>query len=282
MRYSVKVVLFCILGVILLQFPAKGQVQDGSPLPAGAITSFSNFPVNELNRAYRQQRSGQFEDALLTYNSTLAFQPDWVPALTARAELLYRLGRQLEAERDHLAALRTNPTATAFFLARGRNGLLPFLALYPHDWYAENYGFDEAIDQTDDISTPEAFFAYQHLRVMGSSDTAQAVQFLRDKIDQNVGAANRLLRDLPRNYNPSVKFMLEGNLALLNHNYDAAKELYTKAHDRNGANWPEIRYNRGLTYILMHKYVDGCTDLRRSAEDGFTPAATMYRSLCDL
>lgn len=261
----------------------SAQVEPVPLFPVSPITSYSNFPVNELNRAHRQELTGQFEVALLTYNSALAFQPDWVPALAARAELLFRLGRDAEARRDQLRAQRVNATATNFFLSRGPNGMLPFLALYPHDWYAEKYGFDRDLGLPGGAPvTPEAYFTRQVFRITGATDTSTAVRFLKHKIERNVNESRRLLNDLPRDYNSAVKSMLRGNLAMLNHDYAGAIELYNASENQTIANWPEVNYNRGLAHILLQNYVQGCADLSDAARSGFTPAATMHISLCDL
>lgn len=272
-----------MIGLIGLPANVTAQIEPVPLFPISPITSYANYPVNELNRAHRQELTGQFEVALLTYNSALAFQPEWVPALAARAELLYRLGRDAEARRDHLRAQRTNATATNFFLSRGPNGLLPFLALYPHDWYAERYGFDEDLGLPGgDPVTPEAYFTHQYFRIIGATDTAVAVRFLQQKVERNVMASKQLLDELPRDYNSAVKSMLKGNLAMLNHDYPEAIELYNAAESQTIANWPEVFYNRGLGRILMQDYMNGCADLSRAARSGYAPAATMHVSLCDL
>ncbi|MEL7160778.1 MAG: hypothetical protein AAFN92_08470, partial [Bacteroidota bacterium] len=173
--------------------------------------------------------------------------------------------------------------ATAFFLARGHNGLLPFLALYPQEWYAENYGFTGELDLPDgEPLTPQDYFTHQYFRITNAADTALAVQLLREKVDQNMLATEALLDELPRGYNPAVTQMLEANLAMLNHDYSAAVSLYGDAATKNTTDWPEITYNRGLGYILLHDYVNGCADLSQAARSGFAPAATMFGSLCNL
>jgi hypothetical protein len=250
-------------------------------LPASGITSYGNLPLAQLNRAHRQQLTGQFELALLTYNSALAWQPNWVPVLTARSTLLYRLGRSLEAQKDRMQADRQNPTATAFFMAKGRNGLMPFLALYPHDWYQTNYGLAVLNVSDQKEATPQAYFYAQYMSIINAPDTALAVLALQQKVDQDVIASRRTLQELPRNYNQGVRKMLLANLSMLNHDYAEAINLYTDASLKNAVAWPELYYNRGLGYILLNNYMSGCQDLSNSAKDGFKPAAVMYQSLCN-
>ena len=266
----------------ILPFLLPAQVTELALMPASGIANYSNLPVAQLNRAHREQLTGQFEVALMTYNSALAWQPNWVPALAARSELLYRLGRNLEAQRDRQQATRQNPNATAFFLAKGRNGLMPFLALYPREWYRNNYGL-ESPDQTESgFASPQEYFYDQYLNIINAPDTALAVRALQQKVGQEILASGNTLDELPRDYNQGVRKMLEANLAMLNHNYSAAINLYTDAALNNVVTWPELHYNRGLGYILMHNYMNGCEDLALAAKKGFGPAVIMRQSLCDL
>ncbi|MEO0734841.1 MAG: hypothetical protein AAFZ52_18535, partial [Bacteroidota bacterium] len=125
-------------------------------------------------------------------------------------------------------------------------------------------------------------FDQQYRDITGAVDTALAVRLLREKVEQNVIATEALLEELPRDYNPAVKQMLEANLYMLNHDYREAVNLYTDAQAKQVAKWPELTYNRGLGYILLHEYVNGCADLSEAARSGFAPAVTMYGSLCNL
>ncbi len=271
------------LQFIAVLFPLilGAQVTELPLLPASGIASYANLPVGQLNRAHRQQLTGQFELALLTYNSALAWQPDWVPVLTARSSLLYRLGRSLEAERDRLRAERQNPTATAFFLAKGRNGLLPFLALYPQEWYQMNYGFTAQARFASTGPTPSEYFYEQYLTITSAPDTALAVRALQQKVNQDVLSSRRTLEAMPRTYHQGVRKMLLANLAMLNHDYAEAINLYTDVSLKEAVSWPELNYNRGLGYILMNDYVNGCQDLSQAAKAGFKPANVMLESLCN-
>lgn len=271
-----------LLAMLPLPFLLPAQVTELALLPASGITSYGNLPVAQLNRAHREQLTGQFEVALLTYNSALAWQPDWVPALAARSELLYRLGRNLEAQRDRQQAARQNPNATAFFLAKGRNGLMPFLALYPREWYRTNYGLEAPDRSGKERSTPQAYFYDQYLSIINAPDTALAVLALQQKVGHEVLDSRRTLAELPRTYHHGVRKMLEANLAMLNHNYADAVNLYTDASLKNGVEWPELYYNRGLGNILLQNYMGGCEDLSRAARADFGPAVVMYQSLCNL
>ncbi|MTB52336.1 hypothetical protein [Lewinella sp. W8] len=266
----------------LLDFtPVMAQANTLPLLPSSAARNYRNLPVAKLNLAYRQQLNGQFEEALLTYNSALAWQADWIPALTGRAALYQRLGRHAEADRDRAIAERQDPYATAFFMAKGRHALLPFLALYPQEWYQKEYGFNTTEDPLSPPSTPQAYYTYQYFSIQNTEVTAPAVAALQHKVLQDVPASRRALLDLPRDYNTSVVDMLSGNLAMLEHDYDKAVAHYNNALLTNTVHWPELYYNRGLGNILLHNYMNGCADLSKSADAGFTPAQVMFQSLCN-
>jgi hypothetical protein len=75
--------------------------------------------------------------------------------------------------------------------------------------------------------------------------------------------------------------MLRANLRLANHDYLAAIALYNEALSQYGMDWPELYYNRGVAYVLLNNYANGCADLSFSAESGFVPANALYRDLCN-
>lgn len=279
MKNYFKSILLFSLFLLTCLLPA--QVTELSLMPASGMTSYGNLPVGQLNRAHREQLTGQFEVALMTYNSALAWQPDWVPALAARSELLQRLGRDLEARRDRLQAARQNPNATAFFLAKGRHGLLPFLALYPREWFDAQYDLTLPAGAITEPATMRNYFTGQYESIVNAPDTALAVRALRQKIMQDLSAYRQTMEELPRDYNPAVRKMLNANMAMLNHDYAAAVNLYTDAALKDGVDWPELFYNRGLGSILLHDYMNGCQDLARAAKADYGPATVMFGSLCN-
>lgn len=273
--------LILLLIMVFCVAETSAQVEKMPLMPASGITSYGNLPVAELNRAHRQQLTGQFENALLTYNSALAYQPNWIPALTARAVLYQRLGRALEAQRDRQSANRMDPLATSFFMAKGNNALLPFLALYPQEWFAKKYGFGDSTDLPGETNTPQAYFTEQYFEIMAGPEDVTVIKLLRNKLNQEIIATQRTLEELPRNYHKGVRRMLEGNLAMLNQDFPAAINLYTDAELKHGADWPELHYNRGLGYILQLNYMSGCQDLTTASRAGFPPAKAMLTSLCN-
>jgi tetratricopeptide (TPR) repeat protein len=279
MKNLLNVLLLPSLFLLSVFLPA--QVTELALMPASGMTSYGNLPISQLNRAHREQLTGQFEVALMTYNSALAWQPDWVPALAARAELLQRLGRDLEAQRDRMQAARQNPNATAFFLAKGRHGLLPFLALYPREWFDAQYDLTLPVGISLTPATMRDYFNDQYESIVNAPDTALAVRALRQKITQNFSAYRQTMEELPRDYNPAVRKILNANMAMLNHDYAAAVNGYTDAALKDGVTWPELYYNRGLGSILLHDYMNGCQDLARAAKADYGPASVMFGSLCN-
>lgn len=279
MKTCLSFFLFFALAFSPMLLPA--QVTQHSLMPAAGITSYGNLPIAQLNRAYREQLTGQFEVALMTYNSALAWQPGWVPVLAARAELLQRLGRDLEAQRDRKQAVRQNPNATAFFLAKGRHGLLPFLALYPREWFGPRYGLLSPEKVNAPVVNMRDYFHDQYESIVTAPDTALAVRALQQKVNNDMGAYRRTMEELRRDYHPGVRKMLEANMAMLNHDYAIAVNLYTDAELKDGVTWPELYYNRGLGAILLHDYINGCQDLAAAVKTDFGPARIMFGSLCN-
>jgi tetratricopeptide (TPR) repeat protein len=271
-----------LFSLILLDVaPVKAQANTLPMLPSSSARNYRNLPIGELNLAYRQVLAGKFEEALMTYNSALAWQADWIPALAGRATLYQRLGRTRDAQLDRMAAERQDPYATAFFMAKGQGALLPFLALYPQEWYQKNYGFDPVDENAVPPNTPQAFFTYQSSSIRNTDVTEPAVTALQHKVLQDVPASRQALLDLPRDYNAAVVDMLSGNLAMLEHNYAEAVAHYNNALLTNTVNWPELYYNRGLGNVLLHNYMNGCADLSESAKAGFAPGQVMFNSLCN-
>lgn len=269
-----------LLGLFLLAtLPLSAQ----RPAPNLNSRLYVDWPVYQLARAQQQQNVGNFESALQFYDEALAMQPGWIPALAGRAEMLYRLGRRAEADRSHHQAFRTNPTATAFYLARRNKGLLSFLALYPSDWYARRYRFASAPGPfLDDAFALEDFFVRQTEEITAAAaDSSVAVRALLTKMNYNVAETERLLESLPRDYNPAVREMLGANLAMLRYRFQDAVEGYGRGMNAADGRYPELRYNRGLAYILLYNYDAGCADLRSAANDGYSPARVMYNRLCE-
>lgn len=231
-----------------------------------------------LNRAYRQVRLGQTEDALMTYNAILGIRPEWLPGLVGRAELLNRLGRQNEANEYKQRAMRINPLATGFLMARGRNALLQYLALYPEAVMEAPMMSESAIV----AFSQEEYFDQQLRTIINLPDSTLLASTLKAKVSGNRVASIQALHNLMRDrvIEPDLGFMLEGNLDMLNHDYLGAVAAYNQAIDFHQAPWPEITYNRGLAFILLDNYTNGCAELQTSAQQGFEPAREMLGSLC--
>lgn len=272
-QFIVALVIFGLPNVL------SAQTTKLALLPNTAMTNYDYLPVAQLNQAHREMLSGRFEEALMTYDAALAWQPDWVPALTARATLLNRLGRSLEAQKDRQKAIRMNPEATAFFLSKGQLSLMPYLALYPHNYYANKYGIEEPVGK--DGESPRDYFYNQYNSITEAADTSLAVRALQLKVSRDVLASRRSVEALPRGYTGAVRSMLLGNLSMLNHDYPAAINLYTEAMLTDGADWPELYYNRGLGYVLLNIYANGCADLREAAKSDYEPAKVMLDCLCN-
>lgn len=277
----IHLALLLLLGLVG-SLPAAAQFnrpfsagQPGSP-PAAR---FNSPETGLLNRAARQSRDGFTEEALLSFDAALAARPNWLPALIGKANLLRRLGRDAQARQIMNQANSIDPLATGFLAARGRNGLLPYLALYPHN----QVPMPELTDRELADFSEADYFTQQMRTIMGLPDTAELSRFLRAKVAGDRIASIDELHELMR-YRvipEDLGFMLEGNLDMLNHDYLGAVAAYNQALDFHLTPWPEISYNRGLAFILLDNYDNGCAELRYAARQGFDPAEKMLGSLCN-
>lgn len=281
MRYSIKSLLF--LGCLTVLLGASLSAQSNRPASAGLptgvpVANYGGPAVGLLNQAYRQIRFSQMDEATMTYDAILAQRPDWLPALVGKAALLQRIGRQSEAKRYEDRAYRIDPTATGFLMAKGRNALLRYLALYP----------ESALDQPEMTEKETAnfskkmYFEQQLQTILDLPDTTMLAKVLQAKVSGDRAESIQLLHNLMQDQTISTDFgfMLEGNLDMLNHDYLGAVAAYNQAIDFHASPWPEITYNRGLAFILLNNYTNGCAELEESAREGFAPAAKMLGSLC--
>ena len=267
--------LFMTSGVMLAQVnrPASAGLPTAMP-----VANYGGPAVGLLNQAYRQIRSGQFNEAIMTYDAIDAQRPDWLPSLVGRSTLLQRTGANAEAGRYRDKAYRIDPVATGFLMAKGRNALLRYLALYPESALPD-------VDMTDEEMksfSRGAYFDQQLETIISLPDSITVNKILQAKVAGDRIKSTQLLHSLMKDREISVDlgFMLEGNLDMLNHDYLAAVASYNQAIDLHGNEWPEITYNRGLAFILLNNYTNGCAELDVSARQGFAPANKMLRSLC--
>lgn len=258
--------------------------QNDRPYSAGLpgifpVATFNGPEVGMLNLATRQFRSGQPQEALNTYDAIIGIRPNWLPALVGKSVMLQRLGRQREARNFRQRAERINPIATGFLAAKGQSGLLAYLALYPQE-EAPAPSFDES-SATNFLEAD--YFTQQLQYIMQLPDSVNIAKVLRPKVAGNRIASTQALHELmiDQMIPEDLGFMLEGNLDMLNHDYLGAIAAYNQALDLHYTPWPEITYNRGLAFILIDNYTNGCAELKYSASQGFKPAEEMLRSLCN-
>ncbi|PHI21562.1 hypothetical protein CEQ90_01745 [Lewinellaceae bacterium SD302] len=262
--------------------------QVNRPSSAGLPTdvpraNFNSREVGLLNEANRLLRFGRTEEAIMSYDAILGIRPNWLPGIVGKAELLNRIGRTAEADRYKQRALRQDPIATGLLMARGRNALLSYLALYPESELPVPVLGDDVDDvQIADFSL-ESYFDQQLRRIIDLPDSSALAMTLKAKIAGNRTASIRTLHEFmeDRLISEDLGFMLEGNLDMLNHDYLGAVAAYNQAMDFHFEPWPEITYNRGLAFILLDNYTNGCAELQRSAQEGFEPARRMLAGLCN-
>lgn len=244
------------------------------------VANFNGEHVGALNQAHRLLRGGRLEEALWRYDAVAGQFPNWVPALVGKAEVLTRMGRDTEARKMYDRSRRIDPTVTDLLYSKGRQELLRFLALYPTMDLD-----DEAITESlvrEDFNN-DNFFAAQYLYIESLPDSLAISAPLRAKIKGDPSTAARHLRDLERDerIDPAILQLVAGNLRMVNHDYIGAVAQYNRGMQLQSEKWPEFYYNRGLAFVLMDKYTNGCADLRVSALAGFTPADALYYRLCN-
>ena len=88
--------------------------------------------------------------------------------------------------------------------------------------------------------------------------------------------ANEAVELRPRDGNALA---MRGNIHLLFGDYDKAVEDYDQA-----LQWindmPEIRFNKGLALLFDHRLKDGCAELKRAVDEGYTRGDEAYRNFC--
>jgi hypothetical protein len=225
-------------------------------------------------------RFGNTEEAVFAFDALLAQQPNWIPALTERANLLDRLGRNAEADRDRERARRMNPNAAAFYASREGSAMLNFIALYPQDWFNEYYRGEGQYIASYPTDPSLQLYRERQLRQLESvpaNDATIDLLYRKSRGEKELlnGSYNGTVDQQSRQWQD----LMLGNLALLRQDFFTAMQYYNDA-ELSGARWPELYYNRGLTNILLSNYVAGCADLRTSAAAGFLPGRTMLTSLC--
>lgn len=285
--------------VLLLCLPLLSG-WEGAPLHAQTNLSFgdalpSSFPnrtfsderVYQITQARQLIRNGQWEHAVLSFDVALSQQPYWIPALVGRADVLDRMGRRLEAQRDWSAALKLNPKATELLMVRGRKDPLRFLALYPEQWFAR-HGFEPraSLDRLRAVGADIEnfdYFQFQAKRIASAPDSCSITQLLRYKLTGDYQSFEELVEipNLNAESNEAVLQMLTGNLQLIRHEYLEAIARYNRAFQQAEETWPELFYNRGLAYVLLDNYNNGCDDLYQSVQLGFLPAAEVYEHVCN-
>jgi tetratricopeptide (TPR) repeat protein len=231
-----------------------------------------DLPVRDLRGAEALLQWGQSENAVLAYDAILAQRPAWVPALVGRANLLARLGRREQSQRDLNLARQLSPVAADFFTAGSRYGLIAFIALYPRQWLDGKYGTGE-LPSTRTQSE-------ERLLLAGLADRDDPdLLLVRAKLEgASLQLDDRLRHALDRRADAWSDFML-GNLALLKQDYLTAVRYYNDAFSA-GADWPEMYYNRGLAEILQYSFSQGCADLAVSYQGGYAPALGLHTALC--
>ncbi|PHN06249.1 hypothetical protein [Flavilitoribacter nigricans] len=270
------------------------QAQDPNVGFTNSITmaetnkSYGRDIVGRLTEADLLKRKGEWQEALLAIDKALAQQSEWIPGLVARAEILTFMGQNAEAETTLNRARLINERATEVLMSYKLKNPTRFLALFPQAWITERLPLPVAEVLWVDINAPDYdlleldYFNTQYDQLIYAPDSVGVFDLIRLQLSEDIG-------DLPQDVDPyltpetdvSLREMLKGNVELLYRHPNDAIYHYTRAIEQGTESWPELRYNRGLTFIFMNRYAVGCRDLETSADQGFRPALAMLKYLCN-
>lgn len=278
--------------LLILVFPASAQDPNigftNSITMAETTKNYGRDIVGRLTEADLLKRKGEWQEALLAIDKALAQQSGWIPGLVARAEILNLMGRNTESEAALKKARLLNERGTEVLMSYKLKDPTRFLALFPQEWIREQLQLPVAQELWINMEAPKYdlldldYFDIQYDQLIYAPDSVPVYDLIRLQLSDDVS-------DLPQNVDPylsatgdrSLKSMLQGNVELLYRHPNDAIYYYTKAIEQSPSPWPELYYNRGLTFIFMNRYAVGCRDLKTSAESGFRPALAMLTYLCN-
>lgn len=278
--------LYCPAGPLFAQEPNIGFTNS---ITIGETNqSYGRDIVGRLTEADLLMRKGEWQEALLAIDKALAQLPDWVPGLVSRAEVLTMMGRNAEADQNLAQARQINERAVEVLLSFRVKDPIRFMALFPQIWMSEQLDLPEIEELWIDLETPEYellefdYFNAQYNQLQLMPDTVALYEVLRAQLNEEI---SELPLDidayLPDTTDRTLKELIKGNIQLRYRDPNRAIFHYTQAIETGTPPWPELRYNRGLTFIFMNRYSVGCRDLRLSAEEGFRPALDLLTNLCN-
>ncbi|PPK88916.1 hypothetical protein CLV84_1890 [Neolewinella xylanilytica] len=271
--------LVFLVTTLILSFSSGIDGQSDAPvMPVRTHATVAGLPLGQMAETELLIRAGRVDEAVALFDAMLAQQPDWVPALTARANLLHRLGRATEARRDQDRAMQLNPIAARFYGAKRNFSLLPFIALYPADWFDGRYYPGQSSTRPAQTPSPTEYRA-ERVRHLDVDAHDPIITFLRMKATGDEGVLRLSAHGFAIDQSEPWRAMMMGNLALLRQDLYQALQYYNDA-ELSGGNWPELRYNRGLVEILLNNLTNGCADLQSSQQAGYPPALEMLTGLC--
>lgn len=289
-RYTLLIAL--LISFLFIIHPLTAQDPNigftNSVTMAETTKSYGRDIVGRLTEADLLKRKGEWQEALLAIDKALAQQSEWIPGLVARAEILSMMGRNTEAEKTLNQARLINEKGTEVLISYKLKDPVRFMALFPQAWIVEQLNLPVADQLWVDITTSEFenadldYFNTQYEQLMYAPDSMAIFDLLRLQLSDDIS-------DLPLEFQPylspttdkSLQAMIQGNIELLYRHPNDAIFHYTNAINQGSKDWPELRYNRGLTFIFMNRYAVGCRDLELSAEQGFRPALAMVKHLCN-
>lgn len=267
----------------------RGKTMSSSIANSATVKQYGQGLIGYLNEATFLVRKGQMQNALIEIEKALGQQPDWIPALVQRAEILNLMGRKEEADAEIKRAQRLNRITTDVLMSYRMASPIRYQALYPQAWINQEYEILTPDILTGEVNEPALehlaldYFDIQYNQILLTPDTTAIGLLLRDMVNSRVNDAPIYLADYLGQATTSdpLRNMFEGNVQLLNRQLERALFYYTMAIEQGGEFWPELYYNRGLTLIYMNRYPAGCQNLITSSERGFRPATVLLANLCN-
>jgi len=242
--------LFCFL-LLALWLPAQEPNLD---VVRGFDRNTLDMPANEVIGLIIQSdnlvRKGRYEDAIMLLDRAVAEHPQFADAYLKRGIVLYRTGRETEAQADFRRASQLNPYLIDLYGINGSEGRSKLLAFDPHDWLPQ-YELPETVTFYYD------WLFHEFARCL-EPEQAGPWCSLQEEISQTLGylAKNDLdsaaffLESLP-NLDESAALMdLMGVIAFEREDLNQALNYHLNAEAKEEAP-PMVFFNLSRTYLAM-------------------------------
>jgi len=190
--------------------------------------SVASTPWPLLQRAERQMRALDFEEAFFTYESAVAQFPNSAEVLVMRGRYKTMMGMQEEANMDFERAKRINSYAADLFGYTDNRGMLNLLAHEP----------ESAILQLSSFQKLNYYYEFLDGKATTSGFTIEELSLLEQLIEQidreDLATAQQTTSKLLATYPLNVAaYDLQGLIYLRENKLDAAVEAFSNAIEKD-------------------------------------------------